>query len=224
MNIEELKEFMKTDEFKEIAKSLNWKAEDEVQGLVSKRDELLGKNKTLTQKIAELEAKLSEVDLDEYAELKSKVGSKSKDDNVAQLARDLEKLKKQLADEQTKAASIETEYNGALTKSALLEAFNRVGFDKKHHAILLDAFGNKAKVEVVDGKRNVIIGDDSVTDFFDKYAKGDGQHYVEQQESRGAGSQRMNGGVKTVFTREELKTPEGRAAYREAGTSATIKE
>ncbi len=224
MNIEELKEFMKTEEFRSIAKDLNIVTTDEVQGLLHKRDELLGKNKTLSQKIAELEAKLSEVDLDEYAELKSKAAAKGQNDNNAQAVRELEKLKKQLEAEQAGRSAIEKEYNGALTKSAILEALGKVGIDKKHYGLLLEAFAGKAKVEVGDGSRTVLIGDDSVSDFFDKFAKGDGQIYVEQQENRGSGSSRMSGGQKTVFTREELKTPEGRKAYREAGTSATIKE
>jgi len=58
---------------------------------------------------------------------------------------------------------------------------------------------------------------DKVEALKSEWVKSNSDSSIKSQNSR-------SGSDKTVFTREELKTPEGRKAYREAGSSATIKD
>lgn len=212
MKLEEFKKFMETEEFKEIAKSLNLKTEADVQDLIANRDKVIGEKRRLQAKIDELEAKYADFDPEEYEALKK--GASGKGDAGAQDKRELEKLMKKLEAEAAARAQVEKDLNETLVSTEILKALGKNNIDKKHHGLLLDAFAGKAKVEVSDGSRTVLIGDDSVFDFFDKYAKGDGQIYVEQQENRGAGSQRMSTTTKKVTEAQFNQMPaKERAAF-----------
>jgi len=206
---EELKEFFSDEKnlpvFKEFATALNFKSEEEVKGLIDKKDELLGQLRKVKDERESLKKRLDEIDIDEYIELKNSKAKNSDKDN--DLSRKLEKLNAELEAERKARAETEAEYNNTLISQALTAEIADK-FDPAHRAILTEAFLRKAKIENENGKKTVVIDDGKyglpVNEFFKSFAESEqGKPYLIKPVNSGAGSLQLSG--KAKFTLDEIE-------------------
>ena len=209
MTPEEFKEFMKDEKnhgvFKEIVSALGYKSEEEVKGLIDKKDELLGQLRKVKDERESLKKRLDEIDIDEYIELKNSKAKNSDKDN--DLSRKLEKLNAELEAERKARAETEAEYNNTLISQALTAEIADK-FDPAHRAILTEAFLRKAKIENENGKKTVVIDDGKyglpVNEFFKSFAESEqGKPYLIKPVNTGAGSLQLSG--KAKFTLDEIE-------------------
>ena len=215
MTAEEFKEFMQDEKnqetFKGIVSALGYKSEEEIKGLIDKKDELLGQLRKVKDERETLKKRLDEIDIDEYIDLKNSKANKPDKDN--DLSRKLEKLNADIEAERKARAEIEAEYNNTLISQALTAEISDK-FDPAHRAILTEAFLRKAKIENDNGKKAVVIDDGKyglpVNEFFKSFAESDqGKPYLIKPVNTGAGSQPLSGGTdKTIFKRSEIRTNE----------------
>lgn len=211
MTIEELKEFLKDENnkavFDELVKSIGYEPESNISGLKNKNTELLGKLKKLKDDITEKQKVLDGIDMEGYTNY---VDSLDKGQGGNQ---DLIKIKRELKetkDELEKLKGIDSEYNNVLVESAISKALDENGIDQKHKSILTSAFLGKAKVEIDDNKRNVIIDDDGLglppKDFFEKWTETEtGKAYLTKPDNAGAGTTGFStggSGARTIKTSE----------------------
>ena len=230
---EELKEFFSDEKnlpvFKEFATALNFKSEEEVKGLIDKKDELLGQLRKVKDERESLKKRLDEIDIDEYIDLKNSKAKTSDKDN--DLSRKLEKLNADIEAEREARADIEAEYNNSLISQALTAEIADK-FDPAHRAILTNAFLGKAKIETDNGKKTVVIDDGKyglpVGEYFKTFAESDaGKPYLIKPVNAGAGSQPLGGATsKTTFKRSEISANEATrkeyAAAMKAGTATLV--
>lgn len=233
MTPEEFKEFLKDEKnqgvFKEIVSALGYKSEEEIKGLLDKKDELLGQLRKVKDERESLKKRLDEIDIDEYIDLKNSKAKNSDKDN--DLSRKLEKLNADIEAERKARAEIEAEYNNTLISQALTAEIADK-FDPAHRAILTEAFLRKAKIENENGKKTVVIDDGKyglpVNEFFKSFAESEqGKPYLIKPVNAGAGSQSLSGGTdKTIFKRSEItaneETRKQYAAAVKAGTAKLI--
>lgn len=201
MTPEEFKEFMQDEKnqetFKGIVSALGYKSEEEVKGLIDKKDELLGQLRKVKDERESLKKRLDEIDIDEYIDLKNKAKTPDKDND---LARKLEKLNADLEAERKARADIEAEYNNSLISQALTAEIADK-FDPAHRAILTEAFLGKAKIETDNGKKTVVIDDGKyglpVNEFFKSFAESEqGKPYLIKPVNAGSGALPMGGKAK----------------------------
>ena len=230
---EELKEFFSDEKnlpvFKEFATALNFKSEEEVKGLIDKKDELLGQLRKVKDERESLKKRLDEIDIDEYIDLKNSKAKTSDKDN--DLSRKLEKLNADIEAERKARADIEAEYNNSLISQALTAEIADK-FDPAHRAILTNAFLGKAKIETDNGKKTVVIDDGKyglpVSEYFKTFAESDaGKPYLIKPVNAGAGAQPLSGAAsKTTFKRSEISANEATrkeyAAAMKAGTATLV--
>lgn len=233
MTPEEFKEFMQDEKnqetFKGIVSALGYKSEEEVKGLIDKKDELLGQLRKVKDERESLKKRLDEIDIDEYIDLKNSKAAKSEKDN--DLARKLEKLNADIEAERKARADIEAEYNNLLISQALTAEIADK-FDSDHRSILTNAFLGKAKIETDNGKKTVVIDDGKyglpVSEFFKTFAESpEGKPYVKKPVNAGAGAQPLGGAAsKTTFKRSEISANEATrkeyAAAMKAGTATLV--
>lgn len=233
MTPEEFKEFLKDEKnqgvFKEIVSALGYKSEEEIKGLIDKKDELLGQLRKVKDERENLKKRLDEIDIDEYIDLKNSKAKNSDKDN--DLSRKLEKLNAELEAERKARTETEAEYNNTLISQALTAEIADK-FDPAHRAILTEAFLRKAKIENENGKKTVVIDDGKyglpVNEFFKSFADSEqGKPYLIKPINAGAGSQPLSGGAdKTSFKRSEItaneETRKQYAAAVKAGTAKLI--
>jgi len=234
MELKDLQEFIKDEKnagtFKEMVKALGFETPDEIKGLQKTNYELKSEKKKLQEDYISLQKKLDEVDEDDYAEYKKSKssGAGAKGDEISKFQRDLKKLTDQLNGEIQKNQKIETEYNESLKRQEINDALGI--FDSKDHELLRSAFLGKARIEVDNGRRSVVIdnGDGlglSPKDYFQKYSETDtGKSYLRKPDNRGAGSQSFNGGggSKTMSRDSwEKMSPESRSSAVKSGITIT---
>ena len=233
MTAEEFKEFMQDEKnqetFKGIVSALGYKSEEEVKGLIDKKDELLGQLRKVKDERESLKKRLDEIDIDEYIDLKNSKAKTSDKDN--DLSRKLEKLNADIEAERKARADIEAEYNNSLISQALTAEIADK-FDPAHRAILTNAFLGKAKIETDNGKKTVVIDDGKyglpVSEYFKTFAESDaGKPYLIKPVNAGAGAQPLSGAAsKTTFKRSEISANEATrkeyAAAMKAGTATLV--
>lgn len=209
MTPEEFKEFLKDEKnqgvFKEIVSALGYKSEEEIKGLLDKKDELLRQLRKVKDERENLKKRLDEIDIDEYIDLKNSKAKNSDKDN--DLSRKLEKLTAELEAERKARTETEAEYNNTLISQALTAEIADK-FDPAHRAILTEAFLRKAKIENENGKKTVVIDDGKyglpVNEFFKSFAESEqGKPYLIKPVNHGAGSQQLSG--KAKFTLDEIE-------------------
>ena len=209
MTPEEFKEFLKDEKnqgvFKEIVSALGYKSEEEIKGLLDKKDELLRQLRKVKDERESLKKRLDEIDIDEYIDLKNSKAKNSDKDN--DLSRKLEKLTAELEAERKARTETEAEYNNTLISQALTAEIADK-FDPAHRAILTEAFLRKAKIENENGKKTVVIDDGKyglpVNEFFKSFAESEqGKPYLIKPVNHGAGSQQLSG--KAKFTLDEIE-------------------
>ncbi|MDD4689065.1 MAG: hypothetical protein PHE51_04885 [Eubacteriales bacterium] len=203
ITIDDFKEFVKDEKnlgtFREVAKTLGFEEPEEIQGLLRKNQELIEKYKKIRKENEDIRKKLDEIDVDEYIELKEKSKTNPKtSDELTKIQRDLKKTADELEKERKIRLENEAYLEKTLKESALIEALDSNGFDIKHREILKSAFHGRARVEVEDDKRTVVIDEDGlglpVKDYFKKYATTEtGKTYLKQPENKGTGSSGFSG-------------------------------
>ena len=234
MELKDLQEFIKDEKnagsFKEMVKALGFETPDEIKGLQKTNFELKAEKKKLQEDYVSLKKSVDEIDMDDYTEYKKSKssGAGAKGDEINKFQRDLKKLTEQLNGEIQKNQKIETEYNESLKRQEISDALGI--FNLKDHDLLRSAFLGKARIEVDNGKRSVVIdnGDSlglSPKEYFQKYSETEtGKSYLRQPENRGAGSQSFNGGggSKTMSrTNFENMSPADRMSAVKSGITIT---
>lgn len=230
MTLEEFQEFLKDDGnrqvFIEVAKSIGFESQEEIQGLRNKRDELLGTNKKMKEKIAEYEKMLDKIDIEEYNDLKLKNDNKSQGDEFSKLQREFKKLSETYEKVNSEKTALEAEYNNSIISSTISSILDEVGIDPVHKGLLTTAYKGKAKIERDDSGRNVIIDDEGglglpAKEFFKKFVETEtGKIYVRQPENRGAssGNIKPSGSVKTMKLSDfNTMLPKDRASFMASG-------
>jgi len=196
VDINEFKEFVAEngDEFKELISGLGYKSPDEISGLENKKNELLKTTRELKNKVKEVESKYSDIDLDEYQQLRESVNAQ--DDKKAE--REAKRFQEQLAAEQNRSKAFEAALNNTLIKSELSKAFDAVGVDSVHKDLLTNAFSGKAAVETDGDSRAVYVDDTPVTDYFKSWAEEAGKPYLAKAENKGGGAKGFSGSTNTM--------------------------
>lgn len=237
---ESLNEWVETDEGKEFfngmfstyAQQQGYKAPDEIQGLVNKNKELLGKvarvNKEATseqqKKILQL---LVEHELDDPDELENIISSKQesgkvKDDFTIQLRRMEKKLetieneKKQLSE---KAQSERQKRMKTIKENAITKALKKTNVKDKAFDFLYDYFEKRAEIEEGDDDSPSIIALDSeglrpsIDKYIEQWSKTeDATDFINKPVNIGAGLNGSGSGdskSRTKYAMDELrKDPE----------------
>lgn len=198
---------------KRVAES-GYKAPDEVEGLVKKKDELLSKVASLNRD------KTSEEQRAILAMLED-AGVSSVDDiqrafkkDTPDYERQMNRLKQQYEEA---SAKYESERNARLSSekdNAIIRALKEARIKESAFNMAFAYFDKLAEIEEVDGKVNVLAKDQaglgpSMDSFIKEWAKSEAAiDYVEKPLNRGAGVTGANGVEnKTVYTRAELSDP-----------------
>lgn len=197
MTKEELQTLLESDEsFKSSLKELGFESAADVDGLKRKRDELLGKNKALSEQFKELKSQMDELDLEGYKNYKEE-GIKKPN-----IERELAEMKKQIEKANNDKIKIESAYNQSLIRDSLHKAFRDANIDSAHYDILTSAFTGKARVEVDGDARNIIIDDGGLgsdpSEYFKAWASEQGKSYVAKPVNTGAGAQKLGAGSSTM--------------------------
>ena len=218
----ELKELLEDEESKqqiiEWAKEQGFKAPDEVEGLVNKKNELLEKlAKTKKSQMSDEQRQLietiNELGYDSAEDLQDAL-SKGKKNDSDKADRDMKKLQKQLEDYQGK---FESERNRRLSMekaTAIERAMDKAGIRSDARELVRAYFDRRAQVEETDNGVSIIAQDDEglgppIDDYISNWAKSDaGKNYVQKPVNVGAGVAGANeGDSRTSYKREELKDP-----------------
>jgi hypothetical protein len=226
MELEQIKEFLATDEGKgivaELAKGMGFESPDDVTGLRNKNRELLGKNKEYKQKADKFADTFGELDDDTLSEVKDYIANPAKRGKSDEVA----KWQREAAAEKAKSSKLEQDYNKSkellsrkAISSKLFESFNAANIDPIHQPLLKDAFGSKLKVEWdEDGTESVIYDDGKYGRPFDEYmtewVKSTGQPYIKQPTNSGAKTTGV--GTKNqsnTYKRADLQDEKIRAEY-----------
>ncbi|MEM6902244.1 MAG: hypothetical protein AAF556_03275 [Pseudomonadota bacterium] len=174
--------------------------EQAVTGLKSKNDELLGKNKTLSDKVNELVAKLAETE----------AGASEEKEKAARAANDIEALEKTLTERHTgeldglksQLAEREQQLNQLLIgnglKAALVEANVGKAFMAAAEALLRS---NDIKIEAVDGQPTATVDGKPLKEFVQAWSQSDeGKHFVSAGDNAGTGAKGADGGGSKAWT------------------------
>lgn len=196
---EELKEFFAEEEnagvFREIAKDAGYEAKEDVEGLVTKKNDLLGQLSRIKKDRDQYKNALDSVDLDGYKEYQDK--SVENQTNSERALRELTKANTDLKTTQESYSKLERDFNETLIISDLTRTLQKSGVDPVHIPILTSAFKGQAKVEVEDNSRVVVLdsgsqGHQTTGEFFKTWAESDqGKAYLIKPENSGAQSQRI---------------------------------
>lgn len=167
------------------------------EGLVNKRDELLGELKTAKEKLREYES----LDLDA---LKGAAATlKSQEADALEKKGEFEKLRAQMREDhqkeleklnkQLEAEKVAT--RGIIVDSALKSALASVNINPILMDSVTDMLSNKVAVTEKDNVRSANIGDKSVKDWVAEWAKTEvGKHFVLADSGSGAGEPHISNG------------------------------
>lgn len=219
----ELKELLEDEESKqqiiEWAKEQGFKAPDEVEGLVNKKNELLEKlaktkKSQLSDEQKQLLETIQELGYDSAEDLQDALSKGKKKDDSEKVDRELKKMQKQLEDYQSKYEQERSTRLSLVKDRAIDKAMDKAGIRPDARELARAYFDRKAQVEETDDGISVIAQDEEglgppIEEYIEKWAKSDtGKNYVQKPVNVGAGV--AGGGdnsTKTVFKREELNDP-----------------
>jgi hypothetical protein len=234
MSDEETKAEIESD-LSEWAKSQGYKAPDEIEGLVKKKDELLSKisklnrDQTTEEQRRILEA-INELGVESADELVTALSKKGSGD---ELERKLKRLQKEA--EENKAL-YETERKQRISyakDNAIIQALKEAGIKDSAFDMAFAYFDRIADVEESDGKVKVIAKDKeglgpSIDSFIAEWSKTDAaKDYVRKPANKGAGVSGENGDSRGVtgktMTLEAFGnlTPKDQAAFVNDGGQIT---
>jgi DNA primase catalytic subunit len=216
----ELKELLEDEEAREqlfsYVREQGYKAPDEIDGLVRKKDELLEKlAKTKKSQLSESQKAIldaiQDAGFDSAEDLQEALSGKQ---DTGKVDRDLKKLQRQLEELQSK---YDGERNTRLSiekDRAIDKAMDKAGIRPDARDLVRAYFDRKARVEESENGVSIIAQDDDglsppIDEYIESWAKSDqGKNYVQKPMNVGAGV--AGGGdvaTKTVFTRQELSDP-----------------
>lgn len=236
-----LKELLESEEGK--AELMDWikeqgfKAPEEVDGLVRKKDELLAKisklNKSQTsEKQQELLAALAEAGIEDVDTVLSAV--KGKPDKPNELERQLKRLETQAQEAEKRYKEEHSRRIDAVKRAKITEALKKANVKDTAYDMAFDYFANRADVEESDGEIKIIARDaeglgPSIDNYIAEWAKSEtAKDYIVKPVNVGAGvagSGDMD--TKTVYTRADLSDPKVARKVMErkkAGESITIED
>lgn len=247
MNIDEVKEWMSTDEGKEFfagafddhAKEQGFKKPDEIQGLVKKKDELLGKLAKLKEhKVSEDQRKiisaLDELEIRDYNDFEDFLdnlkgtGDEGQKQISSDLERELKRKQKELDKHVQSIRDIEEKYKvehgrrlSSLKQAELTKALKKVNIKDTAFDMAYAHFNANSKVEEdEDGNIAILATDElgsSIDSFIEEWSKTDSaKDFIQKPINVGAGiGVTSSDGSKTTFTRADLQDPETRKKMAE---------
>jgi len=219
----ELKELLEDEETRNqiigYVKEQGYRAPDEVEGLVKKKDELLeklakSKKSQLTEEQRNLLESLQEMGYESHDDLIAALQSSGKKGEADKVDRELKKMRTQFEELQSR---YDAERSTRLTiekDRAIDKAMDKAGIRADARELARAYFDRKAMVEESDDGLTIYAQDDEglsppIDEYIEKWAKSDqGKNYVQKPINVGAGV--AGGGdvsTKTTFTREELGDP-----------------
>lgn len=206
MDLEKLKEFLKTDDGKAFISEYT---EDEVKGLKAKNEKLLATNKKLKEEKEEVETKLSEIDLERDDADNDKI-KKSGDLEALEkrLVARFEKEKKDLLDKNSVYNEI---INKKTVEDGLTNALIANNVAKQHIPAVKALLKSSAKIETVieDGDSVARIDGKDLNEYVKDWALGDtGKIYIAADLNNGGGAQGSNGGSKGTVDVSKLSAKE----------------
>jgi hypothetical protein len=239
----ELKELLEDEETKgqiiEWAKEQGFKAPDEIEGLVNKKNELLEKlaktkQNQLTDEQRRILDALRENGFESADDLQDAFSKSGKKDDSEKVDRTIKQLQKQLEDVQSKYSNERTTRLTMEKSSAIEKAMDKAGIRPDARDLVRAYFDKKAIVEETDKGVSIIAQDDEglgppISDYVENWAKSDaGKNYVQKPVNIGAGVAGAGDvSTKTVFTRQELSDPKIAKQVmqrRKDGDDITIKD
>ncbi len=213
----EFQEFISKEEnkvlFEQVAKAAGYESAEEVKGLKDKNYELLGKMKEHKDETEKVRKQLDSIDQVAYNDYVSKKDNDKTEEEKLSVQKT--RFEESLREESAKYKNLETEFNNNMIGLNLSSTFEELGIDSKHKQILTSAFFSKAKVEMDNGKRKVVIDDDGLgittKEYFQKWVETDqGKEYLKKPENSGAAPQKFepsgnNKGTLGQTVQESLK-------------------
>jgi hypothetical protein len=209
-DLKELEEFLSKPEnaeaFKSFVKPLGFETPDDISGLKAKNTELILKNKKIQENYENQKKILDDIDLEEYHTLRDKASSNPKDTDIQRKLKKFEEDNRKISDAMS---ALENEYHGTLKSAEIEKAL--APFDDKYRELLVSAFQNKSRVEILDGKRSVIIDDGDglglpASEYFSKFAQSEkGKAYLKTPVNAGAQSRSVNSqgaGKQTILRKQ----------------------
>lgn len=177
---------------------------EETQGLLKKRDELLGEVKKLR--------KNSEIDPEDYQRIQNE------NEELQGKLTEAQKAAKKAADDAQKALK-QAEAEGGVVRQLLVEnglneALTKAGVKPEYLKAAKAMFAKDVQV-VQDGENRVAkVGDKALTEFVTSWAQSDeGKHFVSAPANSGGGAGGGKGGQGTQVKGKVDGTVEERAAY-----------
>lgn len=223
------------------AKEQGFRAPDEVEGLVKKKDELLDKlAKTKKSQMSEEQRRLldtiHELGYDSAEDLQAALSKQQqkKGEDTEKVDRDLKKMQKQFEELQDKYERERSTRLSIEKDRAIDKAMDKAGIRPDARELARAYFDRKAQVEETDNGISVIAQDEEglgppIEEYIEKWAKSEqGKNYVQKPVNVGAGV--AGGGdnsTKTVFKRAELNDPKLARQVMErkkAGENITIED
>jgi hypothetical protein len=217
---EELTEFLKDDKnkiaFVDVIKNLGFYTKEDVEnettGLKNNNVRILDEKKKLQKEFEEVKAKLEEIDLDEIAELKKGKQTKGKEsEEVENLKKQLKTIETKLKQKDESETALKKENENIFTSVRMNEAIDEK-YDPSFKKLLISAYQQKAKINEVDGKKDVYIDDEnlgflSAKEFFNKFITTDeGKKFAYIPKNAGANSNQFNktagGGIRKMAQAE----------------------
>lgn len=217
MELKDLQEFLKDEAnqeaFSEIVQAMGFKPEGDYRTIEADRDAERKRKREYQKKLDEMQKRLDDIESKYYVDDEDQ-DKPSERDPVKKLERQLQKLQSDYEKETQQRSQLQKTLQEKSKQEQLKKTFREFDIDPAHENILISAFAGKAQVE----EDQVYIDDKPIADYFGDWVKNEGAHYKRQAENEGARAPRYAGatGKKTQFSREEMRTKEGRKAYLEA--------
>lgn len=216
MDIEALKEALKSDEAKAVLAEIT---EEATKGLKAKNDELLAKLKKAGEEKSEAEKKAEEIEAEK----------KAAEEEAALKSGDVEKIKQQLEEKHKKEldalkqekATTDTRLHDVLVNDGLTTALTKAGVNNPSYldaAKALIKSSHKAEI----GESGAMLDGAPLQEFVTTWTQGEnGKHFVSAANNSGGGSNGANGGGQASGAKKaDMSVKEKTAFIRENGKDA----
>lgn len=229
MTADDLKEAWGTEDGKaaiaEFLAGQGFKAEDEVQGLINKRDELLGKlNKAKTEKNAfhETLVKYGIADVEDLggklAKLEAADASLS---DLEKLQRRIEIMERESAEAKESAKKANNLRMSAEKKAQITAAMKEAHVDDESFDVLYDHFDKIAKVADEDGNLTIVVetddGQSPIKSFIGDWSKTDkAKRFVKAAANGGGGAHGPGAAGGSQMSLDDIEKIQDRTARMEA--------
>lgn len=192
-----------------------------LKGLLNKRDELLGAQKELKQKLHQLQgddsADVLRAQLKEMQDEQKRKDAEARKNYEEALAVERKRIEEREAELSKRAETAEQKYHRMLTEGAMRRAMREVSVDPAFEDAVIAL--HKDSVTVAD-EDTVVIGDKPVNDFFAEWAETDqGKRFIAAPKNSGAGAKGPSTGGKQppALKRSEMSVKQKAAFVAEFG-------